>query len=885
MDNHYFPLVAIALVFIPNLLELLWSNVMKLRLFFSFFLCCTVLGLCAQPETITISGSVIDDDTQEPMPFCNVYVYGTSNGVTTDIDGNYTISLSPSEGDSLATNSLGYNDVRKPINKTQAEQVINFRMRSSALDLGLDVVIVAGENPANQIVRDIIANKKNNDLERVAESYETERYSKMELDLVNITPEMKDLKIFKKLQFIFENIDTVSDVKPFLPAYVSERFFDVFYLKGRERKEVLTAQRVSGVNNQSLVDFIGSMNDDYNIYDNHIRILGKEFISPFSNAGLTYYEYYIMDSTQMKGEWSYKLKFKPKDKTGFSFYGDFWVSMESHALLLVNMRMNPQANVNLVNRIIIFQEYQPLGEKYWLPHKQKTIIDFATTKKDKGLGIIGRKTVSYRDFKVNKKDSETTYHNKDPEDIHYETLEKADTFWNANRHEQLSKGEAGVYKMVDSIQNIPVFKTVADIVEIIVGGYKNLGPIKIGPYSKLISWNDVEGFRMSLGVGTSNKLSKKFQIYGYAGWATKDKRWKYGGNMQYVFNRYRRSAIGAGYFFDATFENRSTEERRTQSLFAGWLRRPIPQKMMYVHEGKIWYQHTWKRGFSNRLALLHRRLNPVGYENTRLGGLNFDFLRETNKGSGIYDTLSNIRTTEAVFVTRFAYKERKISAPFKDISIRSRYPIVTLMYTLGAKGILGSEYNYHKVRLGIKHWFFISPVGWLEYEIEGGKVFSNAPLPYLLLETHPGNEAYFYNKTSFNSMNNMEFVSDLFVHARLEHHWDGFLLNRIPFVRKYLKWRFVTAVRAAWGTLEQKHEDANRLSHYDRNVRHSRDRAKPYTEGPFYGRFDHGPYAEASVGIENILQFIRVDALWRLTYLDNRDAQPFSVRMTLNFKF
>ena len=858
---------------------------MKKRLLFFLVFLFAGWGLHAQTDRLTITGSVVDDDTQEPMPFCNVYVWGTSTGVTTDIDGNYTISISPDEGDSLATNSLGYDDVRKAIDKTQAEQVINFRMKSSTLDMGLDVVVLAGENPANQIIRDIIANKKNNDLERTAETYETELYSKMELDLVNITPEMKDLKIFKKLQFIFDNIDTVSDVKPFLPAYVAERFYDVFYVKGLDKKQMLTAQRVSGVNNQTVVDFIGSMNDDYNIYDNHIRILGKEFISPFSDAGLAFYEYYIMDSTQMKGQWSYKLKFKPKDKSGYSFYGDFWVSMESHALLLVNMRMNPEANVNLVNRIIIFQEYEHLNKTHWIPIKQKTVIDFATTKKDKGLGIIGRKTVSYRDFVLNQEESKAAYHAKDPEDIQYDALEKADTFWTTNRHEQLSKNEEGVYKMVDSVQNIPVFKTVADIAEVIVSGYKDIGPIKIGPYSNLISWNDVEGFRMSLGVGTSNNLSKKFQIYGYAGWATKDQRWKYGGNAQYVFNRYRRSAVGISYFFDASFENRNSEERRTQSLFAGWLRRAIPQKMMYIHEGKVWYQHTWKRGFSNRIALLHRRLNPVGFENTRLGGLNFKFLRETSEGSGIYDVLSEVRTTEAVFVMRFAYKERKISAPFKDISIGSRYPIVTFMYTLGAQGILGSQYNYHKVRLGFKHWFFISPVGWLEYEVEGGKIFSRTALPYLLLETHPGNEAYFYNKTSFNAMNNMEFVSDLFVHMRLEHHWDGFLLNRIPFVRKYLKWRFVTAVRAAWGTLQDKHADANRLNHYDRSIRNSRDRTAPFTEGPFYGAFDRGPYAEASVGIENILQFIRVDALWRLTYLDNRDAQPFSVRMTLNFKF
>jgi hypothetical protein len=539
--------------------------------------------------------------------------------------------------------------------------------------------------------------------------------------------------------------------------------------------------------------------------------------------------------------------------------------------------------VNLVSRILIYQEYDPYKDQYWLPKKQKTIIDFTTNKNTDGLGIIGRKTISYKYFSINTADAAGTYKSKDPEDIKYDQLEQTDTFWQDNRHESLSKNEAGVYGMVDSVQNIPVFKTLGEIVQIIVGGFKVFGPIKIGPYSNLFTWNDVEGVRLSLGISTSTKFSKKFKLYGYAGYGFGDKRWKYGGDMQYVFNRYRRSAIGLSFVNDASFENRNSEERKTQSLFAGWLRRAIPQKMMYIQEGKFWFKHTWKKGISNKIAVLHRRINPVGFQNSTQGGLNFKFLMRNADNTSTPDTIRQIRSTEIVLNTRFAYKERIISGAFRDFSIGSKYPIIDLTYTLGIRGILGAQFRFHKIRLGIEHWFYVSPVGWIEYQLEVGKIFGT--LPYLLLESHPGNEAYFYNKTSFNSMNSFEFVSDFFIHARIEHHWEGFLLNRIPFVRKWLKWRIVTAVRASWGTLSTMNQDANRLNHYDRSIKSSKDRTSPFSEGPFYGSFDKGPYVEVSAGIENIFQFIRVDALWRLSYLDNRDAQPFSVRVTLNFDF
>lgn len=833
-------------------------------------------------QNIIVTGQVIDDDTEEALPFCNIILKGSSLGLNADIDGNYVIEIDPNLGDSIIASSLGYVDQIKALDKSKSEQQINFRLRSSSMDLGVEVVVNAGENPANRIIRNINKNKKTNNILNAAKAFESEVYTKTELDLVNITPDMKDMKIFKKLQFIFENIDSVSDVKPFLPAYVAENITERYFVNGFAQKDILTAQRVSGVKNQTVIDFIGRMNEEYNIYNNTLKLLGKEFISPFSINGLSFYNYYILDSTFIKDKWSYKLKFKPKDKTGNTFYGDFWVSMDDYALAIVNMRMNPEANINLVNRIIIYQEYNH-EDNIWIPYKQKTVIDFAANENEKGLGIIGRKTTSFKDFLLNNNETIEMFKLKDPEEVKYETLEKADTFWSEKRHEPLTKNETGVYKMVDSIQNIPLFKTVADVVEIIVSGYKEWGPIKIGPYSNLFTWNDVEGPRFSLGIGTSVEFSKKFQIYGYAGYGIKDRKWKYGGTMQYVFNRYRRSAIGIEYFDDATFESRSSEIRKTQSLFAGFLRRNIPQKIMYVKEGKIWFKHTWKRGFSNKIALMHRRVDPVGYENTRMGGFNFKFLSPNPESPSSFDTLTRVNTTEMILKFRYAYKEKLISGPFRDFSMGSKFPIIELTYTLGVKGIIQSQFNYHKLRLNISHWFYTSPVGYIEYQVEAGKIFGT--LPYLLLETHPGNEAYFYNKTSFNSMNSFEFVSDFYVHARLEHHWDGFILNRIPFIRKYLRWRLVTAVRATWGTLSKANFEANKLNHYDRNIKRSKDRPQPFTEGPFYGSFDKGPFSEVSIGIENILNFIRVDALWRITYLDNRDAQPFSVRVTLNFSF
>jgi hypothetical protein len=831
-------------------------------------------------QTITISGKIIDDDTEEAVAFCSVFLNSNPPvGVTSDMDGNYTIKvdLSAAGGDSIGAVSIGYNQIMKKISKDITEQVVNFRLKSESLTTG-EVVILAGENPANEIIRQIIKNKKRNEKKNF-DSYEVEVYSKTELDLDNLDPKLKDGKLFKDLQFIFDNIDSVSDAKPFLPAYVAERMSDIYYVNStKQEKEIVKAQNVSGISNSSVVDFINRMHDKYSIYDNYITMLGKEFISPFSNFALGTYEFYIIDSTFIQNEWSYKLKFKPKRVQENTYYGDFWVSMENYGVQILNMRMSPEVNINLVNRVLVYQEFIK-QDSLWLPFKEKTVIDFAMDKSEKRPGIIGRKTQMYKSFVINDDNTQVSYKKVDPEDVNFKELKRDSSYWRENRHEKLSKNEEAVYKMVDSIKQVPVYKTFAEIINTLSTGFQDIGPLEIGPYWDILNVNNVEGFRLGLGLGTSSKFSKKLRLFGYTAYGFHDKKWKYKFLAEYVFSNQRRKTIGAQFRNDVVFESRSSEERSSQGIFAGFIRRGnVPPKIINVIEGKVYYRHTWKRGWSNSIALLHRELKPYGDSLTISNqGFNYGFIPDSGNPTSIDD---NIKTTEIIFKTRYAYKERLFRGIFSDVSLGSIFPILELTYTAGIKGILDSKYDYHRLTLNIKHWFKVGSAGWFEYNIDAGKVFGK--LPFLLLEPHPGNDAFFYNKNSFNMMNSFEFVSDTWVGLRVEQHFDGFFLNRIPLLRK-LKLRELVFFRGVWGTLTKENLEANKpnLQVIDPN-----DPSKPQNkDGAFYGSFNKGPYMEAGFGIENIFKFIRVDALWRLSYWENRYAQKFSVRFTMSFNF
>ncbi len=69
---------------------------------------CVFLALATQAQTGIIKGRVSDEINNQPLPFANVIIEGTTNGTTTDIDGNYTLQVDPGLYN-VSASFVGYN--------------------------------------------------------------------------------------------------------------------------------------------------------------------------------------------------------------------------------------------------------------------------------------------------------------------------------------------------------------------------------------------------------------------------------------------------------------------------------------------------------------------------------------------------------------------------------------------------------------------------------------------------------------------------------------------------------------------------------------------------------------------------------------------------------
>ncbi len=829
---------------------------MRYAVFLSIWLC-SVAAVTAQ--SYTVRGVVTDEDTGEGLPFCSVFFQGTREGVTADADGRFEIR-SPHHRDTLCAQYVGYITGKIPLLDTVFQEV-HFRMTSSAASLD-EVVIFAGENPADAIVRQIIRHKEEHRPAFYGD-YTCEDYTKVEVDFTDISEKLRESRWLRPFDFVFDHIDSLSDEKPFLPIYVTETLSDRQYrAEGGKPQSIPRATRTSGEVNQSFVDILNRVNETIDIYDDWYLIMEKSFAGPFSHTALQNYAYYIVDSAYIAGKFCWNLKFKPKRRQESTFYGDFWVADTSFAVMRVHMRKSPEVNINLVERIIVYHESDP-AEKH-LPAKQKIVVDFEVT--PQSPGIILRRTATSRNYRFATVAGAQSEKRIPPVwDLH-----RDEAYWHAARHEALTPTEAAVFAMVDSIKQVPAFKTWYDILSTLAVGYKELGIIELGTWYAMYSSNPVEGHRFRLGAWTSNRFSKTVRFGGFAAYGLRDKRWKYGADLQWNLRKQPRILLGAAYKNDISGDSENSESLASNSVLTGFYRRDVPFKQIAVEEMKIFYERNWPGGWRIRTTLLHRFLDPYDGVLPGGGGFRYRFMPDPEQPS-VTDT--TINSMELILKFRYAKEEKFITGAFFQTSLGSKYPIIELQYMLGMHGIMGSQYDYHRIDLQYHHWFYLNPLGWFNYWIEAGKTFGE--VPFLLTKVHAGNETLSYDPNAYNAMNQYEFASDSYIGIKAVHHFEGFFLNKIPLLRK-LHWREVVFFRGVWGGMNARNRAANAFMWFD-----------PALTDTYSGfrSLGSGPYMETGFGLENIFKVIRLDAVWRLSYLNNPQASRFGIRGGLTFYF
>jgi len=806
-----------------------------------------------------LRGKIQDMNTSEGIPFAVIYFLHSGIGATADVDGNFSLSIDELPGDTVQAQALGYTPIKKVLRK--GERVYNYMIELARAENTLSEFTFhsSGEDPALVLMRHIIEHKPDNNPDK-AENYSYEAYNRLEADLQRLSYEQfSRMPLLKSYSFIFQNLDTVSEATPYLPIYLTETLSD-FYYRGHPKKqrEFIKASAIEGVNNDNIVKYLGTLYQNVNVYKNYIPVFDKKFISPISNEGTLFYKYKIKDTQTAYGHRIILVQFQPRRAGESCFTGDFWVVDSSFAIQRISMDVSKLANLNWVDRVSLYQEFAP-EDSMWFCVKDKFIANFTVYNSKRLPGFIGRKTTTYHHIKINESATDSVL--DDPrwkEDVikNDSAKQKSKDWWMANRPDSLTKNEKAIQKMIDTITKMPITTVYKNAITFIASGVKDVGPIELGPYYYIYSSNSVEGNRFRLSVATPRTL-KDLHVTAYAAYGDKDKKFKYGGTALWIAQREPRMYLYGYYSHDVTQANTYYDQASNDNIFSTLFRKPgIPYKLAFADVERLEFYKQYYNRFSHKLILQHKEFTP--YNLLPSEGIFYDLNNNPSK---------SVTSSEVGIDFRFAYKEKYFDGQWLRVNLGSKYPVIHLEVTQGLKGVLNSSYQYQKARFSITESINIPPFGHIYYNMFAGKYFGT--LPYPLLEIHPGNEYYYYNKYAFQMMNTYEFVSDQYAGFNIEHNIGGGIFNRIPLL-KQLKFRQFWTAKGVWGSLSKANETLNFNKDY-----------------PFRS-LQGDPYLELGTGVSNIFQVFRIDFVWRVTpkpLADEAKSRYFGIFGSANFEF
>lgn len=806
--------------------------------FFTFHF---LLILCLGAYSQSILSGEIRDDIGNPLPFATVYEEGTTNGTTSNGDGEYRLTLTNGTH-SIVAQYIGYGRTVKKVTMESQPVNLDFVMKPETLVLK-EVVISANErDPARAIIRNAIRKRK---------------FYANEVNAYSCDVYIKGLQRLDKRPDRLLGITITVDTGI---VYLSESISKLKFERPDKINEVMISSKMSGNNNAFSYNQASDML--INLYENSFFIEGlseRSFISPLSNNAFLHYDYKMAGTIIEDSLIINKIQIIPKRKTDPVFRGYIYIMEDSWRVHSVDVTLTKANGINFVDSLTFNQIFAPVAHGIWMPLSQRFTFQFNTF----GFEGSGHFTGIYRNYELEPNyvlfKKEEKYTHTFTEDHQEKDLfekkdftkaimkveeganEKDSIYWKSVRPIPLTKIELKDYRLKDSMRVVRDSKPYKDSVDAVRNKFKfaNLffngytyynthqeRYIKFPTLFEGIQYNSVEGAVANLEFsftkrdegGVNYRLSPSLR-YGFSNnrlqarlegfvLANRKKRefWS-GGIGRYVYHLNEKQPISA---LDNSYFT-LVEGRNYAKLF----------QKTFVYAG---YQQEIVNGIllTGRLSYDYRQ--PL-HNTVHFNFANRDFISNVPLNE---ETVNTAITSHEAFILafriRFRFDQRYIDRPDRKILLDSKYPDLYLSYKK-AMPLIGSDVNYDLLRVGTDHKIRIGLTGSSQLSVWAGAFLNNQKMAFPDYEHFMGNQTYIRQLEGENLFQLLDYyrfsTRDKFLEAHYEHHFNEFIFNKIPYVKR-LNLQAVASLN--------------------------------YLTTPSAGH-----YLEVGAGIEHIFKFLRVD--------------------------
>lgn len=708
-------------------------------------------SLVAQPYTV--SGKVSDSASGEVLPFVNIVINQGKSGGMTDIDGRFKLS----SAEAIRTLSLSYVGY-EPLSVEVKSNWLNLKLVKREIELP-EVTIVAGENPAHRIIRQVVKHRKDNDPFYIP-AYAFTSYDKMAFTLVadslTRTDSLEESTV--KLMNVIDNQH----------LFLMESVAIHHYRYPGHPHDSIIATRISGFKDP-LFAFLISQLQSTSFYDETIDIAGNQYVNPVSRGTEKYYFFALRDtlSGEQAGDSTFVISYKPRPGKNFDgLRGLLYISNQGWAISNVIAEPARQDETLLVN---IQQMYQRLENGQWFPVQLNTEITINNI--DLGKARLVGMGKSYRQ---NIRLNEDTKRNW-PSDVVTRVLPDAayrtEEYWNQYRTDSLSRKDLNTYRIIDSLGQAHHFDRMGRGMSALSSGRLPIGMIELD-LNRLFRYNKYEGIYLGIGMHTSDRFSQVFKTGGYLGYGFRDEKLKWGADMGVRLRKLAHSRIGLSYSDDLAETAQTEFLGDAKSALNSWEFRNFYIEMMdRVQSTRFTWSFIPIPHVDFHLGIeqaVKKALYPYGFQHTSTQNL---------------VVLSQKHTFgKLVAGLRFAPGEKFISDQYDRIQARKPNPESWLQYTFSRKDFLNGDFTYHrmdfKTKYSINYRFFGKTTLWLR----ASWMDKAAPQSEMINGYGSAGSGFsLYAPGSFTTMMAGEFLNDRFVGIFITHSFGKILYQNPNF--------------------------------------------------------------------------------------------------------
>jgi hypothetical protein len=742
---------------------------LKIKILLPLLLVILINNLSAQEYSV--SGHVIDSATREPLAFVNMLVNNSGSGGMTDIDGFFSLK-SNEPVIKLKLTYVGYAAKEYKVTSGK-QQLILLSPVSFELE---EVTVIAGENPAHRIIRNVLANREINDPANIR-SFSYTSYDKMIFTAakdtarapMEVAVDTNDLKMeeLMKRQHLFL-MESVSEHKYLFP--------DKSYDK-------VIATKISGLSDPLFV-FLLSQSQPESFYKENISIAGKNYLNPIAQGFDRHYFFWISDTLfgQSKGDSTFVISYRPlKGKNFDALKGLLYISSRGWAI--ANVIAEPTRSEESFS-IRIQQMYELLDGNQWFPVQLNTDIMFNNmsigSSKPTAIGKSYRKAIVLKPDLVSKEFNEVSV-----EVVPGANL-RDDQFWNTYRKDSLTLLEVNTYRVIDSLGKVHNLDRMSKVMSSLLSGRIPFGVIDLD-INKIYRYNVYEKSYLGLGLYTNNNLTRLMSVGGFAGYGFGDKTLKYGGSVRLNLVKYDALTLTAYY-------SKDLQESGGISFFDD---KDAPFGDLNFRN---FYISQWVMAESMEAIVKFR---PVKYTTLAAGISKADKTPMYDYGwaqaSGDVSVISNEFSYGYMIAgIRFAYKEKYVRNQYTQMSAGTDWPVFWLQYTGAKSGFLDGDLTYNRFDFKAIYSKYTKLLGRTFLTMNAGYVDAGIPRSELFNGIGSSGSGFtLYSSNSFSTMRPSEFLSDRYASLFVLHNFGKLLLRS-----KYFEPDISVAMNAGIGDLQ-----------------------------------------------------------------------------------